>query len=78
MRKFWYELTDKGKKRRLNEVRSIIDRECLTHEFWEAYDRKDYDKARVILVKNNCKGGKIGYHYSKNHYVNQLLAQGVP
>lgn len=74
MRKFWYELSDKGKKRRLNEVRSLIDMDCPTDEFWQAYDQKDYDRARVILIINNCKGGKIGYHFSKNHYVNQLLA----
>lgn len=71
--KNWFDLSDKGKKRRLNEVRSIIDIDCLTHDFWEAYDRKSYDKARKILLENNSKGNRPGYHYSKNYDVIDLL-----
>lgn len=73
MRKNWYELTPKGKKRRLNEACTIADADCLTDDFWRAYDQKDYDKARKILKENNNKGGKIGYHYPKNYDVDDLL-----
>ena len=74
MKKNWYELTSKGKCRRLNEACSIVDADCLTYDFWRAYDQKDYDKARKILKQNNNQGGKIGYHYAKNYDVNDLLA----
>lgn len=74
MKKNWFELTERGKSVRLNKVRSIVDADCLTDDFWKAYDQKDYDAARKILKENNSRGGKIGYHYSKNYDVNDLLA----
>lgn len=74
MKKNWFELTERGKSRRLKEACFIVDDDCLTDDFWQAYDNRDYDRARKILKENNNQGGKIGYHYAKNYDVNDLLA----
>lgn len=74
MKKKWHELTESGKRRRLNKARSILDDECLTIDFWQEYDRKHYNKARQILIQNIDYSKKLGYHYAKNNDdVNNLL-----
>lgn len=73
MRKKWNELTGLGKVRRLTEVRNIIARECLTYDFWRAYDRQDYDRARDILKQTNEYCNKLGYNYPEYDAVNALL-----
>lgn len=73
MRKKWNELTETGKRKRIKEIRRIMNGECLTFDFWKAYDKREYDLARKILRHTIAYSKKLGYDYAKNNNVDELL-----